>query len=231
MTVSTPALPLAPERGVLRGRLAFVAGAGPAGIAAARALAREGAAVALAGGDDLALLRTSRAIELSGGRAIPLPGDARDPEAIRRAVDSARQSFGGLHLAVNTIGAIDGPRSGSDAACRAVYVAMHCELPAILAAGGGAIVNAAPTPLGRHTEEAHCIIGLSKAAAIDHRDRGVRVNAIVTGDGSPAEFAAVAVWLCSDEAAHVTGATIPARLRPMSAAAQPTQPGRTRPYS
>jgi NAD(P)-dependent dehydrogenase (short-subunit alcohol dehydrogenase family) len=230
MTVSTPALPLAPDRAVLAGRSALVTGAGPTGIATARALARAGASVALAGVDDLALLRTARAIEASGGRAVPLPGDLREPKAIRRAVASAAESFGALDLAVNTVGAVDGPRSGTDAACRAVYLAMRAELPAILASGGGAIVNAAATPPGRHAEEGHCIVGLSRAAALDHLDRDVRVNAVVSGSGSPSDFAAIAVWLCSDRGGHVTGAAVPVGLRP-PAALQPTQPGRTSPYS
>ena len=119
-------------------------------------------------------------------------------------------------------------RGDPHAGCRAVYVAMSLELPVLLDSGGGAVVNAAANPVGRHPEESHCIVGLTRAAAMDHVDRGVRVNAIV--DGSPADFAAVAVWLCSDRAAHVTGAAFPAGLRP-APAVQPTQPGRTSPYS
>jgi NAD(P)-dependent dehydrogenase (short-subunit alcohol dehydrogenase family) len=229
MTVSAPARPAAPDRVALAGRSALVTGAGPTGIATARALARAGASVAIAGADDLALLRTTRAIHARGGRAVPLPGDMREPEAVRRAVASAGESLGALDLAVNTIGAVEGVRQDAGASCRAVYLAMQAELPAIVASGGGAIVNAGATPLGRHMEEAHCIIGLSRAAALDHLSSGVRVNVLVSGSGSPADFAAMAVWLCSDEAASVTGAAVPAGLRPPSA--QPTQPGRTRPYS
>lgn len=229
MTVSVTAPPNAPDRAGLAGRSALVTGAGPAGVATARALARAGASVALAGEDDLALLRTARAIEAGGGRVVPLPADVREAEALRRVVASANESFGSLDLAVNTVGAVDGVRSDVHAGCRAVYVAMSFELPALFAAGGGSIVNAAANPLDRHTEESHCIVGLSRAAAMDHLDRGVRVNAIVSGD-SASDFAAVAVWLCSDRAAHVTGAAIPAGLRP-APAAQPTQPGRTKPYS
>jgi NAD(P)-dependent dehydrogenase (short-subunit alcohol dehydrogenase family) len=229
MTVSVPAPPPVQDRPILAGRSALVTGAGPAGVATARALASAGASVALAGEDDLALLRTARAIEAAGGRAVPLPADLRESGALRLVVASAKESFGVLDLAVNTIGAVDGPRSDLHASCRAVYLAMSLELPALLASGGGAIVNAAANPLGRHTEEAHCIIGLTRATAMDHLDRGVRVNAIVPGE-SAADFAAVAVWLCSDRAAQVTGAAIPAGLRP-APAAQPTQPGRTTPYS
>ena len=230
MTVSTPPTPVAPAHPVLAGRSALVTGAGPTGIVTARALASAGASVALAGEDDLALLRTARAIEASGGRAVPLPGDVHKAEALRRAVASATESFGALDVAVNTIGAVDGVRSDVHASCRSVYLAMSFELPAILSSGGGAIVNVAATPLGRHAEESHCMVGLSRAAALDQMHSGVRVNAVVSGAGSPADFAAAVVWLCSDRAAHVTGAAVPAGLRP-GPAAQPTQPGRTSPYS
>jgi threonine dehydrogenase-like Zn-dependent dehydrogenase len=225
-----PAVPIATGPAVLAGRSALVTGTGPTGIATARAMARAGASVALAGADDLVLLRTARAIEASGGRAVPLPVDLREPQEIRRVVAGAGESLGALDIAVNTIGAVDGPRSGTDAACRAVYLAMRSELPAVLASGGGAIVNAAATPLGRQAEEAQCIIGLSRAAALDQLDRNVRVNAVVTSSGSQADFAAIAVWLCSDQAADVTGVAVPVGLRPATAV-QPTQPGRTRPYS
>jgi NAD(P)-dependent dehydrogenase (short-subunit alcohol dehydrogenase family) len=230
MTISTPALPITAERSPLAGMSGLVTGSGPTGIAAARALASAGCSVAFAGSDDLALLRTARAIEATGGRGLPLPVDLQEPKAIERVVASASESFGSLDLAVNTIGAADGPRSGTDANCRTVYLAIRSELPAILAGGGGAIVNAAADPRGRHAEEGQCVIGLSKAAALDQLDRGVRVNAVVTGNGTPADFAAIAVWLCSSRGAHVTGAAVPVELRP-AAAVQPTQPGRTRPYS
>jgi NAD(P)-dependent dehydrogenase (short-subunit alcohol dehydrogenase family) len=226
MTVSVAAPTATPDRAVLAGRSALVTGAGAVGVVTARALASAGASVALAGGDDLTLLRTARAIEAAGGRAMPLPADIRDAEALRRIVASASEAFGSLELAVNTVGAV---RSDVHAACRATYLAMSAELPALVEAGGGAVVNAAANPLGPGAEDAHCIVGLTRAAAMDHLDSGVRINAIASGR-SPADFAAVAIWLCSERAEHVTGAAIPAGLRP-APAAQPTQPGRTSPYS
>jgi A-factor type gamma-butyrolactone 1'-reductase (1S-forming) len=228
MTATLTAAASLPDGAVLAGKSALVTGTGPAGIAAARALAKAGAAVALAGEDDLAVLRTAHRIEADGGRAMPLPADVREPEALRRVVASANESLGGLDLAVNTIGAAGGVRSDAHAGCRAVYVAMSLELPALLASGGGAVVNAAASPAGRRGVESQCIVGLTRAAAMDYTNRGVRVNAVI--EASPSDFAALAVWLCSDRAAHVTGAAIPAGLRP-ARAAQPTQPGRTSPYS
>jgi len=198
MTVSTPTLPLLTERGIHAGRSVLVTGTGPVGVATARAFAASGASVALAGLDDLALLRTMRVIVRRRGRAVPLPGDLRDPESINRVVAGARESFGGLDFAVNTIGGVNGPRSAPDGACRGVYLAMRSELPAIAASGGGVIVNAAPTPAGRHAEDAHCIIGLSRAAAIDYAECGVRVNAVTTGSGGAGDFAAAALRLCSE---------------------------------
>jgi len=230
MTLSTPAPPIAADRGLLDGLSGLVTGSGPIGVATARALASAGCSVAFAGPDDLALLRTARAIEASGGRAVPLPGDPCDPQAIRRAVAGAGETFGSLDLAVNTIGAVDDTRRAPDATCRAVYTAIGSEIPAIRTAGGGAIVNAAASPLGRHAEDAQCIIGLSRAAALDELDGGVRVNALVSGDGTPADFAALAVWLCSPRSAHVTGAAVPVGPRPATGR-QATQPGRTSPYS
>jgi NAD(P)-dependent dehydrogenase (short-subunit alcohol dehydrogenase family) len=216
MTLSTPASPPASHVGALAGRAVLVTGAGPAGVAAARAFGSLGAAVALAGDDDLALLRTTRAIEATGGRAISLPGDIRDEDALRRVVASAAESFGALDFAVNTLGAVDGPRTDVDATCRAVYLAMRYELPAILDSGGGAIVNASAAPLGRHAEEGQCIVGLTRAAALDHMDGEVRVNAVLTSPGETSEFAAAALWLCSDRAGEVTGSAVSPRGRALS---------------
>jgi NAD(P)-dependent dehydrogenase (short-subunit alcohol dehydrogenase family) len=91
--------------------------------------------------------------------------------------------------------------------------------------------------LGAYTAAKHAVIGLTKSTAIEFGERGIRVNALAPGPtltemfqefaptvaaqrrvatetamnrlGRPEEIAHAAVWLCSDEASYVTGATLP----------------------
>jgi NAD(P)-dependent dehydrogenase (short-subunit alcohol dehydrogenase family) len=187
-------------------RRVLVTGSGENVAATARAFARAGAALALAGPDELALTRTARAVELSGGRALVLRGDVAEAHALTEILDRAADALGGLDAAVNVV-----------ESCRTAYLTTRLEVAALVAAGGGAIVNAFGATLGRRPEEADCVVGLTRAAAVDHAGDGVRLNALVPGVGTPADFASTALWLCSDDAAHVTGAAVPLGLRPVAA--------------
>jgi NAD(P)-dependent dehydrogenase (short-subunit alcohol dehydrogenase family) len=86
---------------------------------------------------------------------------------------------------------------------------MRYEVPAMVRSGGGVVVNSA---LSRR-EEAECVIGLTRAAALDHADRDVRINTIAYGPGTPEGFASAALWLCSERAVYVNGGVVPVGLR------------------
>jgi len=118
---------------------------------------------------------------------------------------------------------------------------MRYEIPAMLDAGGGSIVNMASTAgleavggLAGYVSSKFGVVGLTRTAALDYADRGIRVNALAPGPiltetleragqqaqqraagslpmrrvGRPEEVAAAAVWLCSAEASFITGATL-----------------------
>jgi NAD(P)-dependent dehydrogenase (short-subunit alcohol dehydrogenase family) len=213
---ATALKPIPAIRHDLAGKVAVIVGAGGESAAAAAALASAGAAVTLAGADEPAILRAARAIRGSGGQALAIPTDLGEPRALRRLIETTNDAFGRLDLAVNSPGAMTSLRSRlrragqiAESGCRAVYLAMRYELPAMVRSGGGVVVNSA---LSR-SEEAECVIGLTRAAALDHADRGVRINAIAYGPGTPEDFAAAALWLCSERAVYVNGGVVPVGLR------------------
>jgi NAD(P)-dependent dehydrogenase (short-subunit alcohol dehydrogenase family) len=180
------------------GKTAIVTG-GASGIGAAivRDLAIRGANLVIADIDGDGATRLAN--EIGTGRAEPFILDVTDPTAAERLVAFAEDHFGGLHCAVNNAG-ISGPaetvvdiplerwhhlmRVNLDA----VFYGMRYQIPAILRAGGGAIVNLSSI-LGAvawpgapaYVTAKHAVIGLTKAVAIDHGSQGVRVNAVGPG--------------------------------------------------
>jgi NAD(P)-dependent dehydrogenase (short-subunit alcohol dehydrogenase family) len=243
------------ERPILEGRVAIITGASRGiGAATSRAFAAAGAAVALAARDEAALARLADQLLAGGGRAIAVPTDVADPASVERLVDRTVGAFGRLDLAFNNAaGGGQGPTPLADLpvdaydsaiaiTLRGVFLSMRYEIPAMLEAGGGAIVNMSSTAglegvggLAGYVSAKHGVIGLTKTAALDYADRNLRVNALAPGPiltdnleragedaqrlaalampmrriGRPEEVAAAVVWLCSDQAAFITGATLP----------------------
>jgi NAD(P)-dependent dehydrogenase (short-subunit alcohol dehydrogenase family) len=92
---------------VLTGRTAVVTGAaGGLGSAIARAVAREGMAVAVADVDADGLARTEHDLRALGGRVLAVPTDVADPAAVDALADRCHAELGDVHLLCNHAGVI-----------------------------------------------------------------------------------------------------------------------------
>lgn len=239
----------------LRGKVALITGASRGiGAAAARAFAGAGAAVVLAARDEAALAAIAQEVRARGGQALAILTEVGEPTAVERLVQQTLHTFGHLDAAFNNAATGNFPPSpladlpveafdrSVQVNLRGVFLGMKYEIPAMLANGGGAIVNMASTTglravpgIAPYVASKHGVIGLTETAALDYAAHHLRINAVAPGTihthhlerageqarayvaqsipmrrlGRPEEVAATVVWLCSDQASFITGATIP----------------------
>jgi NAD(P)-dependent dehydrogenase (short-subunit alcohol dehydrogenase family) len=182
------------------GKVAIVTGAGRGiGAATANRLAADGAKVAVVDRDLDVAEAVARAIVGSGGGAIAIHTDVSNPDAVKAMVDRTVAEFGALHLAVNNAGISSRPAPVADQTLEdwdhliavnlsSVFYCLKYEIPAILAAGGGAIVNVSSIFGGRalpyyapYTAAKHGVVGLTRAVGLEYATQGLRVNALCPG--------------------------------------------------
>ena len=189
--------------------------AGGIGQAAMRAFASEGARLVAAdlGGDRLDAI-VKEALEL-GAEAIAVPTDLTREADAQRMVELAVDTFGSLDVAFNNAGVhiVGTPIHETSEAdwdrvnnvtLKGMFFSLKHEVPAMLASGGGAIVNTSSiggliaTPgVGAYIAAKHGVVGLTRTAALEYSAQGIRVNAICP---AATETPMLADWLVNEDA-------------------------------
>ncbi|HEY1311149.1 MAG TPA: SDR family NAD(P)-dependent oxidoreductase, partial [Pseudolabrys sp.] len=185
----------------IKGRVALVTGASSGlGIQFAKALADNGASVALVArrADRLAALKAE--IEGKGGKALAIEADVTDAAAMARAFDAAEKAFGTVTILVNNAGIAQSPRRAIEVSAEEWRKVLGVNLDAVFsnaqeaarrmltAKRQGSIVNIASVlgfgvakGVAAYATAKAGVVQITKALAVELAFKGVRVNAIAPG--------------------------------------------------
>ena len=180
--------------------VALVTGAASGiGRSIARRYAADGARVVVSDIDEEGGEKTVQQITDGGGEAQFIAADVSDPGACQQLVDRTVEAYGSLTIACNNAGIGGAAKPTADYPVEewskvlainlsGVFYGMKAQIPAILDAGGGAIVNVASIlgQVGFETSSAyvaakHGVVGLTQNAALEYSADGVRVNSVGPG--------------------------------------------------
>jgi NAD(P)-dependent dehydrogenase (short-subunit alcohol dehydrogenase family) len=244
--------------GILEGKVALVTGGGSGiGRATAVVMAREGARVTVSDLSKDGIEATVGLINAGGGQGIAIAGDVTSESDVANMVARTVSAYGRLDCAYNNAGIssrADSPpgtrlhevtKSAVDKMLAVnltgVFLCLKHEIAQMLKqGGGGAIVNTSSiaglvglATSSHYVAAKHGVVGLTKTAAIEYAQDGIRVNCVnpgyiktpMTDDimksryeeimakvpmhrlGSAEEIAEAVVWMCSDKASFMTGAS------------------------
>lgn len=188
--------------GRLDGKVALITGgASGMGMVASRLFAAEGASVVLTDVTDAAGEQVAQAIREQGGDATYVHADVSSESDAEAMVDTAVRTYGGLSILYNNAGVMLGDDGSVHATEESIWdttlainvkgVAHGCKygIPAMIAGGGGSIVNVASfvawmgaaTSQTAYTASKGAVLAMTREIAVEYAREGVRCNALCPG--------------------------------------------------